>query len=70
MVVVGGFGSIVGAVLGALIVTLLPNLLAGAAEYETMVVGAILLATVLLLPRGLVPTLRGWYRGRFLRRAS
>ena len=58
MAVVGGIGSIAGAVLGAGIVTLLPHLLAKAAEYETLVVGGILFAVVLLMPRGIVPTLR------------
>lgn len=70
MAVIGGIGSIAGAILGAVIVTLLPNLLAGAAEYEVLVVGLILLSTVLLLPRGMVPTLTAWYRGRKARRAS
>lgn len=70
MAVIGGIGSVAGAVLGAVIVTLLPNLLAGAAEYEVLVVGLILLSTVLLLPRGMVPTLTAWYRGRKGRKAS
>ena len=70
MSVIGGIGSVAGAVLGAVIVTLLPNLLAGAAEYEVLVVGLILLSTVLLLPRGMVPTLTAWYRGRKGRKAS
>ena len=64
MAVVGGIGSIAGAVLGAAIVTLLPNLLAGAAEYETLVVGAVLLAAVLFMPRGVVPTLLDGWRAR------
>ncbi len=64
MAVVGGIGSIAGAVLGAAIVTMLPNLLAGAAEYETLAVGAVLLAAVLFMPRGVVPTLLGGWRAR------
>lgn len=69
MVVVGGIGSIAGAVLGALVVTLLPNLLAGAAEYETLVIGSVLFATVLFMPRGIVPTLQTWLRVRLARKA-
>jgi branched-chain amino acid transport system permease protein len=64
MAVIGGIGSIGGAVLGAAIVTLLPNLLAGAAEYETLVVGGVLFAAVLFMPRGIVPTLRDRWRAR------
>lgn len=64
MAVIGGAGSIGGAVLGAAIVTLLPNLLAGAAEYETLVLGSVLFAAVLFMPRGIVPTLRDRWRAR------
>ncbi len=64
MTVIGGIGSIGGAVLGAAIVTLLPNLLAGVAEYETLVVGGGLFAAVLFMPRGIVPTLRDRWRAR------
>lgn len=64
MAVIGGIGSIGGAVLGAAIVTLLPNLLAGVAEYETLVVGGGLFAAVLFMPRGIVPTLRDRWRAR------
>nr|AMK59082.1 COG4177: ABC-type branched-chain amino acid transport system, permease component [uncultured bacterium UPO38] len=65
MAVIGGVGSIAGAVVGAAIVTLLPNLLADAAEYETLAVGLLLLLCVVLMPRGIVPTLR---RARTARR--
>ena len=65
MAVIGGVGSIAGAVVGAAIVTLLPNLLAGAAEYETLAVGLLLLLSVVLMPRGIVPTLsRAWLARR------
>jgi branched-chain amino acid transport system permease protein len=64
MAVIGGIGSIGGSVLGAAIVTLLTNLLAGAAEYETLVVGGGLFAAVLFMPRGIVPTLRDRWRAR------
>lgn len=64
MAVIGGIGSIGGAVLGAAIMTLLPNLLAGAAEYETLVLGSVLFAAVLFMPRGIVPTLREHWRAR------
>lgn len=61
MAVIGGVGSIAGAVIGASIVTLLPNLLADAAEYETLAVGLLLLLSVVLMPRGIVPSLqRAW----------
>ena len=64
MAVIGGLGSIAGAVVGAVLVTLLPNLLAGSAEYEGLVIGLILLTSVLRMPRGIVPSFVYWYRGR------
>jgi branched-chain amino acid transport system permease protein len=58
MVVVGGIGSISGAVVGAAIVTLLPHALASMEKYEVLIIGCILLLTILFMPKGLVPTLR------------
>lgn len=67
MVVIGGVGSVAGAIVGATIVTLLPQALSGMEQYETLLIGGILLLSILLLPNGLVPELqqrwRSW-RGR------
>lgn len=57
MVVIGGIGSLAGAVVGAVIVTLLPQILSGMEQYETLLVGSILLGSILLLPSGIIPTL-------------
>ncbi|MBA1147455.1 branched-chain amino acid ABC transporter permease [Ectothiorhodospiraceae bacterium WFHF3C12] len=57
MVVVGGMASTFGAIIGAVILTLLPQLLTGFDEYEAMVFGAILMATMIFLPKGLLPSL-------------
>ncbi len=57
MVVVGGIGSIAGAVVGAGIVTLLPQALAGFEKFEILLVGCVLLVSILFLPKGLVPEL-------------
>jgi len=57
MVVVGGMSSTYGAVLGAAILTMLPQLLATFEGYEMIVFGLILMLTVIFLPRGLLPTI-------------
>jgi len=57
MVVLGGRASIFGAVLGALLLTLLPQLVAGFEDYEMMVFGLILMLTMIFMPRGLVPSI-------------
>lgn len=57
MVIVGGMGSIPGAVAGAAIVTLLPQVLTAVEHYEPLIYGLILILVMVLMPKGLVPTL-------------
>jgi branched-chain amino acid transport system permease protein len=58
MVLLGGMGSIYGVVLGAAILVGLPHLLTAFHDYETVLFGAILLATMMFMPKGLVPMLQ------------
>lgn len=53
-IVVGGLGSIVGSVAGAIVLTALPEALRDVQEYSELVYGLILLGTLLFLPQGLV----------------
>jgi branched-chain amino acid transport system permease protein len=64
MVVVGGRGSTYGVVLGAVLLTILPQVLGGTGEYEMIVFGLILMLTVIFLPQGIVPTLVAALRGK------
>ncbi|MBS0436116.1 MAG: branched-chain amino acid ABC transporter permease [Proteobacteria bacterium] len=57
MVVLGGMASTFGAVLGAALLTVLPQLLGGLHGYEAILFGLILMLTMMYLPRGIVPTL-------------
>ena len=57
MVVFGGMASTFGAVLGAAALTLLPQLLTVLKEYEMVVFGGVMIATMVFLPRGLLPSL-------------
>jgi branched-chain amino acid transport system permease protein len=57
MVVFGGMGSTFGAVVGAAVLTTLPQLLAAFKEYEMVALGAVMMLTMIFMPRGLVPTL-------------
>ena len=70
MAILGGTGGLTGPVLGALIITLLPELLRGLRDFRTMVNGAILVLIVLFLPKGLwdPQRYRLWF-GRWFRRA-
>ena len=53
MAILGGTSALTGPVLGALIVTLLPELLRNFRDFRTMMNGAILVLIVLFLPKGL-----------------
>jgi branched-chain amino acid transport system permease protein len=57
MVVFGGMASTYGAVVGAAVLTLLPQFLTVLKEYEMVVFGAVMMLTMIFMPRGLVPTL-------------
>ncbi|UCE33036.1 MAG: branched-chain amino acid ABC transporter permease [Burkholderiales bacterium] len=57
MVVFGGMASVYGAVVGATVLTVLPQFLTALKDYEMMVFGAVLIATMIFFPRGIVPTL-------------
>lgn len=65
MVVFGGLASIFGSIVGAVFLTVLGQVSANFSDYKHIVFGAILMATMTLMPAGLVPTLAR----RFLRRS-
>ena len=54
LVVVGGLGSIYGSIVGAVLLSVLPELLRDLGSYRMIVVGAVLLLSILFLPKGLV----------------
>ena len=60
MLVVGGEGTLLGGLFGALVITLLPTLVQSLAIYKTAVEGALLVATFLLLPEGIFGRLAMW----------
>ena len=57
MVVVGGMASVFGSIIGAALLTILPQLLSSFEGWETVVFGVILMATMIFMPKGLVPSL-------------
>ena len=66
MVVLGGMGSIVGSVLGAVLLTALPELLREFRSYQDLVYGALLVGLLILRPEGLLG--RGKLSLKFLQR--
>ena len=56
MVVLGGRVSVLGPVVGAMILTALPELLRGFQDYRMVMQGALLMLSIIYLPRGIVDT--------------
>jgi len=69
MVVVGGMASVFGSILGAALLTVLPQLLQTFEGWEVVVFGVILMATMIFLPKGLVPSIAQRVRGRAVKGA-
>jgi branched-chain amino acid transport system permease protein len=61
MVVIGGLGSLPGAVIGAVVLALLPEILRSLADYRLTIFGLILVVVLIVLPGGLVGS-RGYGR--------
>jgi branched-chain amino acid transport system permease protein len=57
MVVLGGTGSVLGSLVGSAVLVVLPQALTVVHEYETMALGLAIMAFMILLRRGVVPTL-------------
>jgi branched-chain amino acid transport system permease protein len=66
MVVLGGMGSIIGSVVGAVILTALPELLRQAHAYQDLIYGALLVGLLIWRPQGLLG--RGKLSLKFLQR--
>jgi branched-chain amino acid transport system permease protein len=70
MVLVGGIGSLWGSVLGALLLTILPEALHAVKEYNVLVYGLILMGVLVFFPHGLLTGMAGIWRGREKRVAA
>lgn len=57
MAVVGGLGSILGSLIGPVILVVLPQVLTVFKDYEMAILGAIMIVVMIALPRGIVPSL-------------
>lgn len=62
IVVLGGMGSIVGVILGALILILMPEYLRALSEYRMLVFGGVMVVMMIFRPQGLIGTLRRKYK--------
>ncbi|WP_375690084.1 ATP-binding cassette domain-containing protein [Pseudooceanicola sp. LIPI14-2-Ac024] len=56
-VILGGAGTVLGPLIGATVAVMLPEMLSDMAEYRLLFFGALLIAVLLLAPRGIVGTI-------------
>ena len=62
MAVLGGLGSIVGSIVGAAVLVVLPQVLTVFQDYEHIVLGLVMIVVMIFLPAGIVPSLAGLRR--------
>ncbi len=62
IVVLGGMGSIIGVIVGALVLILLPEYLRAFSEYRMLIFGTMLVLMMVFRPGGIVPDVRRTYK--------
>jgi len=64
IVVMGGMGSIVGVIIAALVLVLMPEYLRAFSEYRMLMFGAVMVLMMIFRPEGLIANVRRKYAGR------
>lgn len=64
MAIIGGLGSVPGAVVGAAFLILLPQLLTALQDFEQAILGLLIMVFMIFLPIGIVPATRRWLMER------
>ncbi len=62
IVVLGGMGSIVGVIIAALVLVLMPEYLRALSDYRMLVFGAVMVLMMIFRPQGLISNVRRTYR--------
>jgi branched-chain amino acid transport system permease protein len=64
IVVMGGMGSIIGVIIAALVLILMPEYLRAFSEYRMLMFGAVMVLMMIFRPEGLIANVRRKYAGR------
>ncbi len=62
IVVLGGMGSIIGVIIGAMVLILLPEYLRAFSEYRMLIFGIMLVTMMIFRPGGIIPDIRKKYK--------
>jgi len=65
MIVLGGWGTFWGPILGTALLTALPEILRDVDIYRNLAMGIALALIAVLAPEGLFPLITNWYKKRF-----
>ena len=69
-VVLGGVGTLVGAIYGSVLLTVLRSVVGSWTEHHLIVIGLLFMGSVLFLPKGLMSLVRPWLEDRLARRSK
>jgi len=61
MVIIGGMGSVSGAVIGSVLLSFLPEIVRGLAEYRMLVYSVLLVALIIFMPSGIMGLVRYFF---------
>ncbi|MBI4354130.1 MAG: branched-chain amino acid ABC transporter permease [Candidatus Omnitrophica bacterium] len=72
MVVLGGLGRVSGAIVGAMVLGVLPEVLRGVEQFRMLLFGLVMIAMMRLCPQGIMGALRdrGWFGGAHVASAA
>ena len=70
MVIVGGAGTLAGAIWGAVILTMLKSVIGSWTEHHLIVIGLIFMSAILFMPKGIVGMLKPFVERNLLRNSA
>ena len=67
MVVLGGVGTLVGALYGAVLLTFLKSVVGSYTEHHLIAIGVVFICAILFMPKGIVGVAKPWLERRLIR---
>jgi len=70
MVIVGGAGTLAGALYGAVLLTMLKSVMGSMTEHHLIAIGLIFIGAILFMPRGIVGVFKPWLERALMPRTA